>query len=182
MAITREDRELSERSKHISAIDNCDINAMNWSDEDLNEILQHQIRTPLMEELQPEPGNFELVNLLSRTGNQARVATFGDLLTHSNPSLILLKAAKDFAKMAAGPSDDALPKQVAAALYILLNAAAIVRLNQKITTFDDAEWRQNLHWLMAQSWIELPMRNLAKEALDTSNCGNGNASAFKSSQ
>jgi hypothetical protein len=141
-----------------------DANAIHWSEADLKEMFQHQLRTPLLEDLRPAPNMVQYLDSTVLAAGCQPLNTFGDLLRHSNPPIELLRLVKEFAKNSDG--DDALPSPVASAMYALIIATAMVRLDVRITTMNDAELRQGLHWVIAQAWIEQPMRQMAVEAFD----------------
>ena len=155
----------SDPSRLAQLLEVYDENSDGWSNEDLREIFQHQLRTPLLEDLRPAPADVQHLEFAAASQDQQPLKTFGDLLRHTKPPLDLLRLAKDFAKQADNKSDDSLPKKIASALYTLLIAAALVRLDKRITTMNDSDLSQGIKWLMDQSWIEPPMRELAAAAL-----------------
>ncbi len=136
-----------------------------WRDSEVAEILDHQLRSPLLAVLQPSaPLILELERDGAKIGSEG-LATFGDVLTHENPPLVILRLVSDFANSADARKDDPLPANVAAALYFLSIAAARVRLNANICPMQDDAQRAGLKWVENQIWISSPMRELAAAAL-----------------
>jgi hypothetical protein len=145
----------------------CSGKSIGWGDADLTEIFEHQLRTPLLQDMRAAPAVIQLLDSAMFATLEQPLKTFGDLFRHSNPPIELLRSVKDFAKTSDGPMEDALPAPVASALYTLAIAAAMARLGARITTMSDAELRQGFDWVIAQSWIDAPIRQLAVEALAT---------------
>jgi hypothetical protein len=136
-----------------------------WGELELEEILRHQLRAPLLADLRPDASQIRKLGLEIAGSDPEPPETFGDLLDHPGPSVALLSLAKDYAKTADKRLDDPLPPPVAQALYVLLIAAAFVRLGERISTMDDAALRVSLSWAADQQWIEDSHRQLANDAL-----------------
>ena len=139
---------------------------IHWSDEELADILRHELRSSLLGELKPLASQIESLGLVYSSPGVPPLNTFEDLLNHPNPNPVLLRIAKDFAKTADNRFDHDLPPAVATALYMCLIAAGIVRGIGKITLMDDSELRIGLEWVQKQAWIEESKRRLAADALD----------------
>jgi hypothetical protein len=139
-------------------------NAVGWGEGELANILDHQLRAPILADLQPNATLLQSLGLGKVRRGDAALETFGDLLKHPRPPLLLLQLAKEFAKTADNQLFDPLPPPVAEALYLLIIAAALVRNGQRITTMDDEEFLTGLEWLANQQWIAAPWRELAADA------------------
>jgi len=138
---------------------------IHWSDEELADILRHQLRSSLLAELKPLASQVEPLGLAGNSPGVPPLNTFEDLLNHPSPNPMLLRIAKDFAKTADNRFDHGLPPAVATALYMCLIAAGIVRGVGKITLMDDSELRTGLEWVQNQAWIDESKRQLAADAL-----------------
>jgi len=149
----------------------CSGQAIGWDQDDLAEIFRHQLNTPLLGDLPLSAIEIQFLDSAACAVDQPALVTFGDLLRHPSPPSGLLKLVKESAKQADGQSDDLLPPPVASALYALSIAAALVRLGERISTMVDADLRQGFQWVIAQPWIEWPMRQLATDASSRLNIG-----------
>jgi hypothetical protein len=74
--------------------------------------------------------------------------------------LELLELTKDFAKANMDHAQSSLPGEVAAALYYTSIAAALVRLDTRITRLPDADLRRGLLWTSEQAWLDAETRQL----------------------
>jgi len=137
-----------------------------WETDDVAAIYRHQLSSSV---------EFDLAGLghgtagktdASALSKEARIRSFGDLLTHPSPPIDLLRQAKRFAKIHRSRADSHLPAEVAAVLYFAILSAALVRLNERITTLDDDAFRSGLEWCNSQAWVEEPVRALLAQALD----------------
>ena len=79
-------------------------------------------------------------------GTAQAALSLGDLLRHPCPPLELLERLKAFAKSARRDPESHLPEDVAAALYALAVAAALVRHGQKITSMPDDALGRYFTW------------------------------------
>ena len=136
-----------------------------WDEEELGDVLRHQLKTSLLADLRPLASEIDALGLVTVSSAMPPPDTFDDLLGHPKPNLALLRLAKDFAKTADNRLEDPLPTAVARALYISIIAAAIVRHAEKISVMSDAELRSGFEWILAREWITEPLRQLARNAL-----------------
>ena len=65
--------------------------------------------------------------------------SFADLFHHPAPVIELLELAKDFAKANMDHPESGLPGEIAATLYYTSIAAALVRLDARISQLADAD-------------------------------------------
>jgi hypothetical protein len=140
-------------------------NTFAWTDRDLAEMFDHQLRTPLLKFLRLAPADLDLLSSLAPAPEQAALLTFGDVFKHSNPPVQILRLIKDYAKHAGADAENSLPRPLASALYSLAIAAALVRGGHRITAMKNPEITEGLDWIIAQSWIDISMRQLATQAL-----------------
>jgi hypothetical protein len=136
-----------------------------WLADDLADILAHQLRAPLLFDLQrirptttthdpraePDP--------LGRPDGP-EIHSLGKLFGHPSPPLALLRLTKDFAKTSDAQPGSALPPEIASMLYFAAIAAALVRLGERITALDDRALGDGVRWALAQSWIDGQTRSL----------------------
>jgi hypothetical protein len=131
-----------------------------WSNDDLRVILRHQLSTRL---------ESDLGDLSAELGDGAspavRAMTFGGLLQQTNPSLGLLRHAKQFAKACKLDPDGPLPEEVATVLYFALIAAALLRCNQRISRLNDAALIAAMRWVLGKDWVDDSVRELMRLAL-----------------
>jgi hypothetical protein len=136
-----------------------------WRADELAAIFRHQMSSPMLVDL----GTFD-----SRTAARLRtlseaqgllLKSFGDLFHHPTPIIELLELVKDFAKANLDHPDSGLPGEIAAALYFTSIAAAIVRLNARISQLGDVDLQRGFRRTMAQTWLDDPTKELLAQAL-----------------
>jgi hypothetical protein len=91
--------------------------------------------------------------------------SFGDLFQHPAPVRELLELVKDFAKANVDHPESGLPGEIAAALYYTSIAAALVRLDVRITQLPDAALQTGLRQTLDQGWLDDATRELLNRAL-----------------
>jgi len=135
-----------------------------WQPEELGAVYQHQMSAPISVDLAGlDPSCAEALRLL--TGAQGLLLnSFRDLFLHPAPPLDLLGMIKDFAKLNRHRSESLIPGEVAGVLYFLSIAAALVRWNTRITTLSDQELNRGFAWAQNQPWIDIPARDLFRQA------------------
>lgn len=132
-----------------------------WNDKDLGDILRHQLAAPLIFDLGSTAGLGQDAGLASVNPG---ITSFGELLTHPNPPLVLLKLSKDFAKASDKSVDAPLPPEIASMLYFACVAAALVRLGERITELDDQQLKKGLRWGAKQVWVSEETHALFRQA------------------
>jgi hypothetical protein len=133
----------------------------------LARIFRAQLRTSLLVALRPVAANMKYLGIASASLDGQPLETFGDLLQHASPPLPLLRLAKDFAKCADKATIDRLPTEIAAALYFLVIAAAILRHGSLITTLQAIDLEEGLRWTARLPWLDTLIRQLAARALSS---------------
>jgi len=91
--------------------------------------------------------------------------SFGDLFQHPAPALELLELVKDFAKANLEHPESGLPGEIAATLYYTSIAAALVRLDTRISQLREADLARGWQWTLAQAWLDAPTRELLTQAV-----------------
>jgi len=137
-----------------------------WLEDDLRDLLQHQLEMPLAKELYLEASQLRALELAGSDSVQQPLRTFGDLLTHDAPPVWLLESVKEFAKTADSRHDHPLPEKIATALYYLTIASALVRLKRQITSISEDGIFEGLTWLIRQTWVGAREKRLATQATE----------------
>jgi hypothetical protein len=136
-----------------------------WRPDELAAIFRHQMSAPMVVDL----GAFDARTALRlRSLSEAQglvLKSFGDLFHHPAPVLELLELVKDFAKANVDQPESGLPGEIAAALYYTSIAAALVRLNVRITQLPDPALQAGLQQTLEQAWLDEPTKALLIQAL-----------------
>jgi hypothetical protein len=136
-----------------------------WSDEELADVLRHQLDAPLLFDLgRVEQAQLQQLHKLVVGASQPPIVSFRDLLRHLAPPLELLHATKDFAKASSCDLESPVPTPVAMALYYAAIATALLRHGARLTTMDDASLLKGLAWVVAQPWVDPEIRLLLVDA------------------
>jgi hypothetical protein len=137
-----------------------------WPPAELAAIFRHQMAAPIMLDLGAfdAPTAERLQHEVAQRG--LLLKSFSDLFQHPSPPLELLTLIKDFAKANRDHPGSALPPEIAAALYYASLAAALVRLDRRISSLPDTDLRRGLQSTLQQAWLDLPTRELLARALE----------------
>jgi hypothetical protein len=137
-----------------------------WRPEELAAIFRHQLSAPVMVDLGGfDPGAAVQLKIVTEAQGLL-LKSFSELFEHPTPPLELLEATKNFAKLNLDHPESCLPGEIAAAIYYTSIAAALVRLNQRITQLPDADVRRGLLWVRGQDWVDGKTRVLLDQALE----------------
>ena len=150
----------SQRLSRLLGLQEAD--EQGWSENELADILRHQLRAPLLFDLgKLAPATQDAV---WRGAGAGKIESFGDLLHHPSPPLELLSLVKEFGKSAALPQS-VLPREIGTLLYYLSIAAALLKHRRWITRMDTAALYAGLQWGIDQPWADSRSRQLLSEAL-----------------
>ena len=136
-----------------------------WRPDELAAMFRHQMSAPVLMDL----GSFD-----PRTASQLKtlsaaqgllLSSFADLFNHSNPPAQLLQLVKEFAKANLDHPESGLPREIAATLYYTSIAAALVRLDKRISQLPDADLQRGLRMTLGQAWLDECTKSLLTEAL-----------------
>jgi hypothetical protein len=136
-----------------------------WRPDELAAMFRHQMSAPVLMDL----GSFD-----PRTASQLKALTaaqglllssFADLFNHSNPPIQLLQLVKDFAKANLDHPESGLPREIVTALYYASIAAALVRLDTRISKLSDADLQLGMRLTREQPWLDERTKSLLTEAL-----------------
>jgi len=150
-----------QRLSRLWACDSDDL--VEWQPDELAAIFKHLLDSPLVDEVEAvRPRLAEKLRQCSVSPGEA-FHTFGDLFGGEQPPLDLLKLVKEFCKYV--EDDESLPADVAFVLYAAVISAALVRLDERITSADDRSLRSRIQWAGTREWIDAEMKTLFEEAL-----------------
>jgi hypothetical protein len=154
------------RAQELAALmSTSDESSPLWGADELAALFRHQMSSPVLVDL----GSFD-----PRTANQLKtlaeaqdllLSSFADLFNHPMPPLPLLQLVKDFAKANMDQPESGLPREIATALYYLGIAAALLRLDKRISQLPDADLQRGLHWTQEQRWLDDATKGLVAAAL-----------------
>ena len=138
-----------------------------WRGSELGAILRHELSLPLSVAL----GDLKLSACELGTpdvgeGGGLRLVSLGTLLHHARPPLELLERVKQWAKSARHDPQGHLPEDVAAAVYALAIAAALLRHGRRITSMSDAAARNYLEWARGREWLDAASARLLGDAIE----------------
>jgi len=161
----------SRAKKLASLLATGEERARLWRPDELAAIFRHQMSAPMVVDL----GSFD-----SRTATKLRTVSeaqglvlksFSDLFHHPAPVVELLEMVKDFAKANLDQPDSALPHEIAAALYYTSIAAALIRLDTRISKLADADLQTGLRRTLKQAWLDEKTKELLAQALEKISSG-----------
>src|SRR5271170_6854196 len=136
-----------------------------WRPEELGAIFRHQMSSPILVDLGGfDPATAARLKTLSHA-QSLLLTSFQDLFLHPVPPIELLTLTKDFAKGNMDQPDSSLPNDVAAVLYYVSIAAALVRLHRRITQLRDPDLKRGLEWARGKAWVEPRLLQLLDEAV-----------------
>ena len=154
----------SQRSKDIlrALMDPSEPDVVPWSSSDLRAILEHQLATPLVSELDQlaEAGRIpsdQVLRILEASGCR----TFLDVIRNVSLCADAIRLVKDLAKTSLAHSGD-LPRDVARVLYVL----AILRAQQAgvsdLTSLDSASLERETRRCLTFGWLPDEIRCLLR--------------------
>jgi hypothetical protein len=137
-----------------------------WRPDELAAIFRHQMSAPMLVDLGAfDPRTARRLRTLSEAQGLL-LKSFADLFHHPAPLIELLELVKDFAKANLDHPEGGLPDEIATTLYYTSIAAALARLDKRISQLPDADLQRGLRWTMDQSWLDQKTKTLLAEALD----------------
>ena len=137
-----------------------------WLPEELAAIFQHQMQAPVLLDLGGfDPGTAVRLKTLSEAQGLI-LKSFSDLFHHPSPPLELLRLTKDFAKANLDHSESGLPSEIVSVLYYTSIAAALVRLDARISQLKGADLQRGLLWAKDQAWIDEETKALLLKAAE----------------
>jgi hypothetical protein len=152
----------STRLARLISMDDPNLFAL--SQDDLAALLQHQLDSPMAAELMSVPGSPEAAHQMQELLAGRPGETFASLLLRDDPPLKMLDLVKAFAKSAQSAGDAAVPREVAIILYYAAIAAALVRLNERMTQLSDEDLAAGLEWALSHAWLDPRLRPLLAAA------------------
>ena len=142
-----------------------------WRPDELAAIFRHQMSAPMLVDLGTfDPRTATRLRTLSEAEGLL-LKSFADLFHHPAPPIELLELIKDFAKANMDHPESGLPGEIATALYYTSIAAALVRLDARISQLPDADLQRGLRWTMEQAWLDEKTKELLGKALGKASGG-----------
>ena len=136
-----------------------------WRADELAAIFRHQMSAPVLVDLGTfDPRTATRLRILSEAQGLL-LRSFDDLFHHPAPPIELLVLVKDFAKANLDHPESGLPGEIAAALYYTSIAAALVRLDARISHLPDADLQSGLRSTLEQAWLDEKTKGLLANAL-----------------
>lgn len=149
------DPSLSDRDpQQLSKIMDFDDTESPWQAHEMGAVLRHQLAAPMV--FGPEDGAW---------GSSRAPATFGELLSRTDPPLPLLKLMKDFARTHTIQPHSPIPREIAMVLYFAAILAALVRHGARISGLDDEPLRKGVLAVLENDWLDEPTRTLLTQGL-----------------
>jgi hypothetical protein len=137
-----------------------------WGPDELAAIFRHQMSAPVLVDLGGfDPGTAVRLKTLSEAQGLL-LKSFSDLFHHPSPPIALLKLTKEFAKANMDHPESGLPTEIVSVLYYASIAAALVRLDARISRLKEADLRRGLLWAKDQAWIDEETKALLLKALE----------------
>jgi len=127
-----------------------------WRPDELAAIFRHQMSAPMLVDLGAFDDRAAAQLRLRSEAQSLLLKSFADLFQHPTPLVELLQLVKNFARANMDQPESALPGEI---------AAALVRLNTRITQLPDADLERGLAWAGGQPWLDEPTRGLLAGAL-----------------
>jgi hypothetical protein len=154
------------RAKELAALmSTSDESSPLWRADELAALFRHQMSAPVLMDLGSfDPRTAEQLETLT-AAQGLLLSSFADLFDHPAPPLALLQLVKDFAKANRDHPESGLPREIATALYFASIAAALVRLDKRISQLPEAELQRGLRWTQEQRWLDEKTRALLDDAL-----------------
>ena len=137
-----------------------------WGPDELAAIFRHQMSAPVLVDLGGfDPGTAVRLKTLSEAQGLL-LKSFSDLFQHTSPPIELLKLTKEFAKANMDHPESGLPSEIVSVLYYTSIAAALVRLDVRITQLKDVDLRRGLLWAKEREWVDEETKALLIKALE----------------
>jgi len=154
------------RARELAAlIHTGDESSPLWGANELAALFHHQMSAPMLMDLGSfDPRTAEQLKTLA-AGQGLLLSSFADLFNHPAPPLQLLQMVKDFAKANMDHPESGLPREIATALYYSSIAAALVRLDARISQLPDADLQRGLRKAQEQKWLDAQTKALLAGAL-----------------
>jgi hypothetical protein len=137
-----------------------------WHPDELAAVFRHQMTAPVAVDLGAlDAARAAQLKILS-DAQGLLLKSFGDLFRHPTPPVELLQMTKEFAKLNLDHPESVLPREIATVLYYTSIAAALARLDARISLLPDADLRRGMSWVKHQTWVDGETRALMEHAME----------------
>ncbi len=159
-------------NRSVSLSDLFDLRAddTEWEDGELNDILEHQLSVPLVQEF-GESGDQKELNPVGKAegGDPVDSAqTFQDVFEAPEPDLQCLQRIKVFAQRSRASRGGPLPDDVAAVLYYASILIALIRCEKRITSLSNQELARGVRGLLSRGWLNTDRREWLEKIREAS--------------
>ncbi len=135
-----------------------------WQPQELAAMLGHRLKAPVQFDLGGlPPGLAGQLRTLSEAEGLV-VKSLSELFQHPHPPLELLRLTKDYARANMEDRAGPLPRSIAAVLYYLTIAVALLRCRKRITELGNAELLRGFQWVADQPWVDQTAKGLIEQA------------------
>ena len=141
-----------------------------WSEQDLPAMLRHQLSAPLEFDLSSLEVKGAEVRARDKTLTAAakeRIKSFGDLLFHPEPPLVLLKLSKEFFKKRTQDCKKDSSEWKIAYLFYLLSILVAGTRAPKISALTHGDLLKGVKWALGQKWVNERTRALLAKARES---------------
>lgn len=142
-----------------------DENTSLWRREELGGLLKHQLATPLREALGTIDLTFAPDLMAAIQDTRYPLRTLHDLFVHPRPPLELLEFTKQLGRRNTQHNSGEMPPEVGAAIYFGSIALALVRCNERISSFDDEQLSCGFEQLLSWEWLDEDLRKAVQQAM-----------------
>lgn len=157
---------ITQKSKNIlrAMISPDQPDVVPWSAQELQSILEHQLKTELaMEMHRLAEANHCTQDQIAPLIDQLDHATFASVLNGKPACLHAIEMIKEYAKMALTQNCD-LPGDVARVLYVMAILSGLQAGNKAITSLDDTNLNRQIHLCLTMSWLPNHVRDILRSA------------------
>ncbi len=136
-----------------------------WRQDELGGLLRHQLAAPLREALGTIDLTFAPDLMAAVQDTRYPLGTIHDLFVHPRPPLELLEFTKQLGRRNTQLNASEMPPEVGAVIYFGSIALALVRCNERITSFDDEQLSCGFEQLLGWEWINPELRQVVQQAM-----------------
>jgi hypothetical protein len=154
-----------ENAELVQRLIDPDVSAERlWDEDELREVLDHQLGGSLVADLQ-FVGNIEALEAAQLCGfADPAIHNYRGLFEHPAPPEKLLRLSKRFAQAQLVAPEPQLPRRVAQLLYFTSIAVARLRCGTSISELPQRDQLAGIDWVLTQPWVDRETRALLQQA------------------